>query len=348
MSSAMVPFVKAGGKHVATALAGAVVRGGTKRAASAIEKAISGERNTDQGGVGKKTKNEQQPVSQYHEQEVTYTNPGKGISKKKKKKNALRAKILDVLAAENALQSVIRFHKSQLTTANNVQIGQIFTLYGLYGTPGIYDDLSQISYDMSPVQLGITTTTLGVPLAPANYQNKLLFTHACMELTITNTSSSNLAMLNVYEIEWKKDMEYAAPYSALEVQAGKSAWLNQGSASQITIGTVGVTPFQFPDFTSRIKIVSKRAIQLPPNATTLLQYNDARHRTFTQELLKQAVASGSNTYCGLGGWTRGYLVTQSGTLDASSNYEPTAISYSAMKRYSVRVISTNSTTLQTM
>lgn len=342
-AGAMIPFAQSAGKHVAMSLGAAAIKGGTKRMAEAITKKFSGEKNVTEGGIGKKAKGEQELVDTNHAQQLTYVNSGKGVSKGKKKKNAFKTKILEVLAEETPLQTHIRFHRGALTTTSNTQTGQIVLLYPMQGLAGAYDDLQRIATNMTPVNIGESSTTIGVPNNADPLATKILFTHATMELTLANTHATNMAFVNLYEIEFTKDLAISVPYSLLQQAGPHYNWENIAGAIDLTISSVGVTPFQFPAFTSRVKIVSKRVIQLPVGSNTVIQYADPRKRTLTEELLQPAL--GANLYCALGGWTRGYMFTVTGALDANGNYETTQTSYCALKRYQSRMIASNQTSL---
>lgn len=331
-------------KYAALKMGGAAV----KRGIDEISKHISGEKNTDDGGVGKKTKNEQQPVTQYHEQEVQYTRSSTKESKKSKSKRKFTQKVKDVLYQQQSIQTVIRLHQGSFTSAAGATNGQFMLLYSLYGDPAGFDDLYQIQKIMQPVQLGISSTTVGVPNAAPLRKNNLFFTHATMELTLLNTSAVALAFLDIYEVEFRKDMAYASPYSSLELSSsaspGQTVWSNVAGETAASVTQVGMTPFQFPEFTSRCSIISKRKMQLAPLQTTLLTYSDVRHRKFDETLLEPPVQNAAAHYVGLGGWTRGYIVFTTGSLSGAGAYQGSTIAYSAMKRYSIRVISNNSAT----
>lgn len=229
--------------------------------------------------------------------------------------------------ATQAPQTFIRTTYLNLAaiTAGNQAMYALAPMMSLSGTTNDFDDL-----------LAIATTTVvnatGETQPTDVIQCNKFFVGARQEVEYTNTGS-NLVYLDVYDYVCKKDTLLAAPTNILS--ATPSNYWNDNSATQATIATLGITPFDLRYVTDNITITKVTKFQVEAG-NTVMWVRHQKPRYFDGKKYLDLVTAG--TQFGLKGWTRGQIIVVCGKVDGSNQTEAVTHAYQTTIRYNVKLL----------
>lgn len=210
--------------------------------------------------------------------------------KKKKRYVPRRAKVFrrrvkSVIFKElGSNQYIFRAHRNPTWVAGRQSVSGI-TLLGLAG------DRDTENNDLNDVfESGlITSSSISLSLRRAAQENsKLVITNHCIDFIFRNGQTTQTMDLDVYVLYCRKDVPRAATASGSVSGTLEAMWENIASNQRNAEGTaltsilpssMGLTPFQLPQFCSYWTVASKKKFILGPGVTANYQYKSSRPKT---------------------------------------------------------------------
>lgn len=151
----------------------------------------------------------------------------------------------------------------------------------------------------------------------------------CLDITVTNVNTI-AAEIDVYEYYYRKDNTAADLATWMTSLLTTSPNVGTG----LTIGTVGLTPFQVPGLGLWVRFTKKTKFFVAAGGTMTYQKRTARNYMFkTQEFI-----AGTNLH--KRGLTQGLLFVQKGIPTATNGAGTTDLAYGATRTYNYKLLQT--------
>lgn len=266
-----------------------------------------------------------------------------------KRKRRWRRKVVNTV--RNANVGSTQIHKISLGLLNTGSGLSDACSFGLYGQNGNQSALLNSNADIREFFREISNTDWNNQITTAASQNhKIYAMHATMEMTIRNRGTTD-AIIEAYYIRGRRpapvtlDSVTGNPNgSPVQVYADAFAKMalasdpNTGNSfdAKPTFKTVGITPFQAPNFCRHYNIYKRQKFRVPPGNEISMMIHDRRPRTFT--MMNSQNRHTDRSYHGI-------LFQQQGSPDddgaTQTSAQVTSVTYMSIRRYRIKMFRDN-------
>lgn len=266
-----------------------------------------------------------------------------------KRKRRWRRKVVNTV--RNANVGSTQILKRSLGVLNNAPGFSDACSYGLYGLNGNQSQLLNSNADIREFFREISNVDWNNTILPIPSQNHKIYSmHATMEMTVRNRGTND-AIIEAYYIRGRKPAPYTTDSisgdpngSPVQVYADSFAKMalasdpNTGNTFDSKPGftSVGITPFQAPNFCRHYLIYKRQKFRIPPGNEISITIHDRKPRTF--DMMTSQNRHTDRNYHGI-------LFQQQGSPDDDgTNQTPsvaTSCTYLSVRRYRIKMFRDN-------
>lgn len=216
---------------------------------------------------------------------------------------------------------------STATAGNQARIDAV--LYGYYGANNArgLNDLQRIADAETNAQDIASNPGNTVQFGPRPI---IIFKSAVMDMSITNTSSTVVLELDVYYFYVTRKTAADSTIDALSDGFQQADTLTEGG-TPMDIDSLGVTPFDCPNFLKSHKITQVRKIIIAPGQISSLMIKAPQNKKFDTNRLSTELPA--NGVFGLPGYTRGIFLIGKGAPSAASGAQACSFAWSFQNKY---------------
>lgn len=272
------------------------------------------------------------PVTQYHEDKVTYRRRGAPRRVRRRARGRSRA-FLRQYTKLSPPQSILRTYSFNMSAVANTQATYNFMAYSFYNTDTLANLHGTQGNDVYSIASSILPQYYSTLLS-STVNNRLVFKSCHMDVLFSN-NGTNSAYLDIYYVKCRRESvsDPVSDYNNIDT-------VKWTGTNTVSAGTLGITPFDSHDFGAHWLITKSRRIILPPAQVCEISMSDHKQHWFDPRDQATVASGTSNVTLARKGWTFGLVVTVLGAALDNVNQQPVAVSNLAVyvnKTYKVAI-----------